>query len=202
MLDQEILEQLLNRPLTTAEVSNLELYLEITTEKLSDLLCMNLSTATEERTYDVRSGYRTIFTDPFSGTPVVSANGEVLAVDKYSKRLFDNLNGTWFNSIVFKTFLPRDTTEISVTADFGFPSGVLPKDLQMLYATLFGTLEESSKTVSTERISSKQIEDYRVTYATDTLTTDTILLKNASVINKYSLCGVGGIRHGSVQRIW
>lgn len=197
MLTKEQVSKLLNRPLTTAENTNFSLYLKIATERLEELLCSNLCITEPTQTYLVREGYRTIFTDVFRGTPVLRINGEVVEASKYSVRQFDNLNGKWFNSIVFKQFLDRDVEEVTVEASWGF--GTLPSDLGLLLARLFA-LNTGAQTAD-ERVKSKKIEDYSVTYNENSLF-DQFKHDNMDVIYKYSLCSQGEIQHGSVYPIY
>lgn len=197
MLTEQELTTLLNRPLTSIEVTNLELYLEITLERIAQLLCINFTKETATRTYDVRIGYRTVNTDVFTGTPVVSVNGVVQDAATYSVRQFDNQNGTWFNSIVFKRHLPRTADSITVLADWGFDT--LPADLRMFVASMFAQVSATDSSAS-PAVKSKKIEDFTVTFA-DAPAYDTFILSNAPVIRKYSMCSLGEIRHGSVYPI-
>jgi hypothetical protein len=196
MLSKEQISKLLNRPLTTAETNNFSSYLKIATERLEDLLCSDLSSESEERTYYAREGYRTIFTDPFTGTPVVTVDGTVQETDTYSVRQFDNRNGSWFNSIVFKCFLPRDTEEITVEADWGFDC--LPIDLQLLLSKLFAI--NTTEQTADNRVKSKKIEDFTVTYK-DAPTYEEFVSSNSSTISKYSICGVGEVSHGPIYSV-
>lgn len=197
MLTKDQVSKLLNRPLTTAEDTNFSTYLKIATERLEELLCFDLCITTPTRTYIVREGYRTIFTDVFTGTPTVTIDGETVESDKYSVRQFDNLNGKWFNSIVFKQHLSRTVEEVTVQAAWGFQT--LPVDLQLLLAKLFAL--NSQQQTTDDRVRSKKIEDFTITYDATT-TYDQFILSNADVINKYSICGIGEISHGRVSTIY
>lgn len=202
MLTQDQISKLLNRPLTSAEVSNFDLYLEIANEQLSAMLCFTPElvpspSAPATRLYETREGYRTIFTAPFVGTPVVSIEGVVQEADTYSVRQFDNLNGTWFNSIVFKSFIYRDVDTVSITADWGFTA--LPSDLSLVLANLFNM--QSVNNSGTSKVKSKKIEDFSITYSDVDEQAD--FNKNYSgTIAKYSLCNQTNVRHGSVGYTW
>jgi len=196
MLTKEQIAKLLNRPLTTAETNNFSLYLKIATDQMSTLLCMDLTCESGVRAYPVRSGYRTIFTAPFTGTPTVTVDGLAKDADTYSVRQFDNLNGTWYNSIVFKQHLARTAEQVEVTADWGFDC--LPVDLQVLLADLFNDVTNSQN--ADLRVQSKQIEDFRVTYK-DISNFEATKMKHSTVISKYSLCN-GVVRHGRVCSIY
>lgn len=193
MLTKDQVSKLLNRPLTTAENTNFSLYLDIATERLEELICSDLCIKTLTRTYEVRQGYRTIYTDIFRGTPVVSVDGTVQEATDYSVRQFDDLNGSWFNSIVFKKFLPRTAKEVTVEASWGF--GTLPSDLQLLLAKLF-ELNTKSQTED-ERVRSKKIEDFSITKNDNTLF-DQFKIDNADVLSKYSICLHSEVQHGGI----
>jgi len=197
MLTQAQLESLLNRTLTSAEVTNLSLYLEIAIQQLSALLCFTPEKATGTavaRLYETREGYRTIFTAPFVGTPVVSVDGVVQEVDTYSVRQFDNLNGTWFNSIVFKSFIYRDIDTVSITADWGFTA--LPSDLSLVIANLFNM--QSVNNSGTGKVKSKKIEDFSITYS-DVSEEERFNTQYSGTIAKYSLCSQSNVQHGDVR---
>lgn len=196
MLTQVEISKLLNRPLSAAEIENFELYISLTTKRLESILDVNLEEGSATRKYLTRNGYRTVFTDPFTGTPVVTVDGEVKTTDDYSVRQFDDLNGTWFNSIVFKTFLDREIEEISVQATFGWST--LPVDLQMFYAKLFDLVDREQTT--DERVLNKKIEDYSITLK-DISLYGSILDAYRSVIDKYSVKTRGNIQHGSISTI-
>ena len=194
MLTQAQLESLLNRPLTAAEASNFSTYLDIAVEQLSALLCFIPEVATgttTDRLYEVREGYRTIYTAPFVGTPVVTVDGVVQTADTYSVRQFDNLNGTWFNSVVFKCFLPRCTDVVTVTADWGFTA--LPPDLSLLIAKLFGI--QSINNTNNGRIKRKKVEDFEVIF-NDITEEDRFFSQFEPTINRYNLCSISNVQHG------
>ena len=66
---------------------------------LEELLCLDLSQDSGERTFTPREGMRTVFTGVFSQINSVTVNGN--AVTNYYPAFFDKRNGDYFNSIVF-----------------------------------------------------------------------------------------------------
>lgn len=192
MLKEEQVIKLLNRPLTSAEVSNFSLYLKIATERLEDLLCINMCKDIGLRTYVSRYGYRTVYTDPFRRINTVTIDGNEVSEDDYVIRQNDKFNGSWYNAIEFDSM--RNGEKIVVDAEWGFNG--LPVDLQLLLAKLFaqGSVEQTSDNL----VKSKKIEDFSVTYK-DSATYDEFVLTNISTINKYAQCNLGMIRHGSVE---
>lgn len=186
-MNQAKLEALLGRPLTTIEVTNLTLYLEIATERLQDLTCLNLTQNTEDRVYDVREGYTTVFTDPFTEINSVTVNGNTFT--DYTPMQWNRRNADWYNSIVLETC----EDEVTINADWGICS----PELQLLTARLFGLMgiEKSGN----GNVKSKKVEDFSITF-NDNSAYDQFLLDNQSLINKYSLCNIGNVQHGSVKR--
>lgn len=190
MITKENTSQLLGRSLTPNELANFDLYRSIAQSRLELLLCMNLSEAGETRTYDGRIGYRTQYVDPLTAVSSVTVNGQEIVAADYTLKLWENRNAQWFNIIEFKEHI---TGEVVVTAQWGFGSGC-PVDLRLLLAKLF---ELNSTDQKDSRVKAKKIEDYSVTYK-DTDTYEDLVSHYASVINKYSLCSRGSIRHGSI----
>lgn len=189
MLSKDQLSKLLNRSLTDAEDSNFELYLKIATERLEQLLCMSICKEAGERTYITRYGYRTVYIDPFIEIETITIDGE--EVEDYVVKQNNRFNGSWYNIIEFDD--KRTGENIVVEADWGFNS--CPVDLQLILAQLFnqGSLEQTADTT----VQSKKIEDFTVTYK-DNATFDELILTNRGVIDKYSQCDQGAIRHGTV----
>lgn len=189
MLTKEQLSKLLNRPLTTAETDNYDLYLKIATARLEELLCMQLCGDDDERTYGTRLGYRTVYVDPFTDIISVTIDGD--QTTDYTTKQNDRFNGSWYNIIEFDR---KQTGEnIVVDADWGFDC--LPVDLQLLLARLFdqGSVEQTSDGA----VKSKKIEDFSVTFK-DSATYDEFVASNSTTIDKYSQCNQGQIRHGNV----
>lgn len=195
MLKEADMVKLLGRSLTATESANYDLYLKIATERLEDLLCMTICGDDSERTFATRLGYRTVYIDPFTSIDSVTIDGEVAEEDTYTIKQNDKFNGSWYNIIEFTT--KRSGEDIVVDADWGFdkfcPAGILN-----LLAQLFnlGSVEQ----LTDNTVKSKKIEDFSVTYK-DTPTFDSLVLANSAVIDKYSQCNQGVIRHGRVQSI-
>lgn len=190
MLNQAQAAKLLNRSLTTAEASNFDLYLKIAMQRLEELLCIDLCGSAGERTYQTRTGYRTLYVDPFTDITSVSIDGNT--TDEYIVKQNDKFNGSWYNIIEFDRRQLSD--RVVVDADWGF--GSTPLDLQLLLAQLFsqGSIEQTSD----NNVKSKKIEDFTVTYK-DSATYDEFINTNSAVITKYSQCNIGAIRHGAVH---
>ncbi len=198
-MTQDELEALLGRDLTSEEVDNLALYLNIASERLQSLICSTFLTSDssdeepETRKYESRAGYSTVFTDIFNAVTQVEVDG-IVATD-YEVRQFDNLNGTWFNSLVFdRRFYKNQLVE--VTGDFGFDT--MPDDLQLLWAKLFDSVSYEQNTDSS--VESQRIDDASVTFKKDGTSQERFYQDNKSVIDRYSLCSIGNIRHGAVWR--
>lgn len=200
-MTQEKLEALLGRPLTTTEVTNIDLYLDIANDRLEQLICTSIEPATEDRIYEVRQDYTTVFTDIFTSlVSVKDEDGTIIDPDSYSVRQWNKRNGSWYNSIVFDDCLSSD--EITVKANWGFDSTGspavydAPSDLQLLIAKLFDLV--SSMNNSNGNIRSKRVEDFTITFSDNTIF-DQFLLDNQSTISKYSLCGISTVRSGEVD---
>ncbi len=205
MLDAQQIESILGRSLTATELANYDLYLNIAVERIEELLCTRIELpaddsgvlVAEARLYAVRPGYTTVYTDVFTGTPTVTVGDVTKEASTYQVRQFDNRNGTWFNSIVFDDELDSDIEEITVSALWGFTQ--VPYDLQVLIAKAFDLLRVEHS--SDDRVKSKKIEDFSVTYK-DSASFDQFVESNRAVINKYSLCSYGEVAHGSVCSIY
>jgi len=193
-MKQTEIEALLGRSLTSREVTNIKLYLDIAKQSLQDLVCLDLSCQSieEERTYTTREGYSTLFLDMvITEVEEIKLDGVVVEPTEYHLAFFDNRNGEVFNSIVFNTPFCK-SEDIVINATWGFQK--LPNDLQMLWAQLFAN---TSKRYATGSVKSKKVEDFTVTYG-DLSDEQTFVNQNANVIRKYSLCNIGNVRHGRV----
>ncbi|WP_439946507.1 hypothetical protein [Streptomyces sp. BBFR109] len=190
MPDKEKMAELLGRPLTSAEDSNFDLYLDIAVGRLSNLLCFSFDTAGGARTFPSRDGYRTVYVDPFTATTSVTVNGE--ARTDYAKKQNDAYNGSWFNSIEFDEPLCGERVELNATWGFG---ATLPGDLALLLAALFAVNEAEVSDVK-----SKKIEDFSVTYRDDTKL-DQVADQHKDTIVKYAVCQ-RAIRHGLVRPVY
>jgi hypothetical protein len=109
---------LLGRSLTTTEDTNYTTYLKIATQRLEELLCMNLTIGDGERTYDSRIGYKTLHVDPFTEILSMSIDGNDVDADDYVIQQNDNLNASWYNTIVFDTAQTGEL--VTIDADWGF----------------------------------------------------------------------------------
>lgn len=178
---------LLGRPLTQVEDTNYSLYLKIAQERLEDLTCLNLEDETADRIFDVREGYTTVFTDPFTAINSVEINGN--AFTDYTPMQWDRRNARWYNSIVLKTC----AKEIKINADWGLCS----PELQLLTARLFSLL--GSEKAGNGNIKSKKVEDFTISF-NDNSVYEQFLVDNQPLIAKYSLCNIGNIQHGNTRR--
>lgn len=192
-MTQEELEALLGRPLTPTEVENLDLYLSIAEQRLDDLLCMTLTSDEATRVYDGRSGYRTLYVDPFTAIDTVEIDGETIDASKYSVLQFDKHNASWYNVIRFKKNMNCD--EVTVTATWGFGSD-MPVDLQLLLARLFDLVGKEQTTNG--KVKSKRVEDFSITF-NDNSDAQQFFSENQATIDKYSLCNVGLVTHGDIN---
>jgi len=197
-MSQSELEALLGRSLTPAEVTNLDLYLNIATENLEQLLCMVLTETSGEddaRLYDAREGYSTLFVDIFTELNEVQIDGDIIPSDKYSVRQWDRRNGTWYNSIVFSERFSSDK-EVQVSANWGFAT--MPVDLQSVLAGLFDLVTKKSKLDPS--VTQKQVEDFRIHLNADVDLDTEFYKKYAKTISKYSLCEIGNVKNGEVKQ--
>lgn len=191
---------LLGRPLTATESANFQLYLDIATEQLEELLCYPIDCKPGNRTFLGRDGYSTVFTGAFRNLSAVEVNGE--SIETVKPQLWDNPNAKWYNSVVFKDQLGCDD-EVTVYADWGFKT--LPADLMQVLAGLFGLVSRKQEQAINGNIASKRVEDFAITYQNESVVDPTTLFQrfsseNAAVINKYSLCNVAGqIEHGDTR---
>jgi hypothetical protein len=191
------LEKLLGRTLTVVETANIDLYLEIASERLESILCSTLNLDgedTDPHEYDAREGYRSLFIDLFTEVTSVEIDGTAVESSDYSLRQWDRRSGSWYNSIVFKRPFRCDQV-VEVTASWGFGED-LPVDLKLLLARLFALV--SQENTQDRLVQSKQVEDFRIAFNTSSSAYDNFLEENAGIIQKYSLCSVGDIRHGRV----
>lgn len=197
-MTKEQLIALLGRPLTPVEDANFELYLDIAMQQLEQSICTSLTETSgdEPVVYDVREGYRTLFTDIFTEVTEVKMDGAVIDSSKYSVRQWDKRNGSWYNSIVFDRVFTSCDNEVEVTAEWGFSS--IPLDLQAVLAGLFGLI--TKKNNLDPSIASKQVEDFRIAFR-DGVDLDTdFQSKYAHTLSKYSLCDIPDLQHGKVCR--
>lgn len=193
LISQSKLELLLGRSLTTAETAAFSTYLSIATETLEDILGYSLQNVTEEREFDARENYRTLFTGVFNNLDEVTLDDEEIDSTEYSSRQWDKRNGDWYNSIVFDE---PQCGVLTVSADWGF-GNCMPNDLQLLLARLFNQISESNN--SNGLVESKQVEDFRISYRTDVTQQDQFIADNASTLKKYQISDIGEIQSGDVN---
>jgi hypothetical protein len=191
MLTEAQVAKLLGRSLTTLETDNFKTYLKIATERLEELLCMTLCGDSDERTYETRTGYRTLYVDPFTDVTSVTIDGN--ETTEFTVKQNDKFNGSWYNVIQFDR--KQTGKNVVVDADWGF--NPMPSDLQLLLAGLFN--QNSVGQTTDGQVKSKSIEDFSVTYK-DSATFYEFVESNASIVDKYSQCSQGYIRHGDVCR--
>ncbi|UNQ40946.1 hypothetical protein MPC38_06760 [Prescottella equi] len=190
MLTQSEMVALLGRPLTSTEVSNFSLYLDIAVKRLSNLVCFSLDNTDGARTFAVRDGFRTVFIDPFTEIESVKLNGRV--IDTWHKKQDDAYQGAWFNSLEFDDPLYGGAIEVEATWGMG---DKLPNDLAQVLAGLFGIHE-----TEVSMVKSKKNEDFSVTYK-DGPKLDSLIEAHRGTIVKYAVCQ-RAIQHGCVQPIY
>ena len=183
---------LLGRPLTTVEDTNFDLYINIAKETLQNMICMSLSCDDEPRVYTPREGYKTLFTDVFTDVSEVKIDGVVIDEDKYSVRQWDKRNGSWYNSIVFTDEFTEDDDEVEVSASWGFNK--VPNDLKTVWAGLFDLITKKNKFDPT--ISSKDVEDFRITFNKGIDMDAEFKTKYSTILSKYNMCDIPNIQHG------
>lgn len=191
-MDETQLVALLGRPLTVVEQANTEAYINIATQTLEQLTCLDLTNSDDSRIYDTRGGYRTLFTDLFTDIIEVKIDGNVTS--DYSVRQWNRRSGDWYNSLVFKSELDREQ-EVEVQADW-IQAGCLPNDLAQVLAGLFSLVTTKNKFDST--VTSKQVEDFRVTLKSEADIDADFQKKFGTILTKYSQCNIANIQHGGV----
>ena len=202
MTEQDI-EKLLGRDLSAMENNNFSLYLDITIERLSNLLSVNViipevdsgtnEPIVETRIYAGRNGYKTLYTDPFTDLISVSIDGNTKTV---TTAQWDNPMGSWKNVVCFDDEM--DAEQVDVTAKFGY-GNPLPSDLQLLIARGFDAILKEN--TDNPRVSTKRNEDYSVSYKDSVESSwQAFTMTNKGIIQKYSQAGLGVIEHGDWQK--
>lgn len=194
-MDESELEALLGRPLTPTENTNKDLYLDIAKESLEELLCISLDTnpngsgdaETETRTFDVREGYSTVFAGIFAQVSQVKVDGTV--TEDYYPAFWDKRSNPFYNSIV----LAKAGNTAEITAVWGFST--VPNDLKLLWAQLFANVSKKY-TPGSDNIRRKAVEDFSI-WLGDLTDDETFLNANKRTIQKYSMCNIGYVLHGS-----
>lgn len=191
-MEHSEIEALLGRSLTTIELKNLDLYLDIAKESLEGLLCSSLKGSENETRVFVGNGdFRTVFTGIFHEVSEVKVDGETVDTSDYNAAQWDKRSSSWYNSIVFTT--PPEG-EVEVTANWGFTE--VPNDLKRLWAQLFANVGKQYKPGA--KIASKQVEDFRIQYVTGVTDDQQFIADNQRTLTKYSLCTIGEISNGKV----
>lgn len=194
-MNAEEISALLGRPLTPVETTNFNLYIDIATQALEQLICTSLTAESgdaDSRVYDVRRGYSTVFIDVFTQVDEVKLDGEIIPSEDYSVRQWDKRSGDWYNSIVFKRRMRASDEEVEVSASWGF--GIIPSDLKMVLANLFAQISVKNK--YDPLITEKRVEDFWVKLKTDVDLDSNFARRFGSTLAKYSLCNVPFTRHG------
>jgi len=172
---------LLGRPLTSYEDTNFAVYLKIAQERLEDLTCLNLTEATEDRTFSLREGYQTVFTDLCTEVNSVTLNGSTLESTEYTPMQWNRRSADWYNSIVLENCTSEDT--IVINADWG----VCSPTLQLLLAQLFGLV--SAMNNSNGNVTEKKVEDFSIKFNGNSVYQQ-FMIDNESLLNKYSICNI------------
>lgn len=181
MTKQDV-EKLLGRSLSSKENAAFEEYIDIAKTELEELLNIRLDRGTEERIFDSRDGYRTLFTDPFTVLTSIKIDDDTVDAAEYRKAWNDRRTNTWYNSVIFDCEM-ADDEEVAITATWGFGEK-LPNDLSLLWARMFVVIS-STEVSGSDRVRSKSIEDFSVTYDTSKQPKEQFLTDNARVIAKY-----------------
>lgn len=179
---------LLGRPLTTTEIANFNTYLKIAHDKVSDLIYSDICSSTDIKKFFPRHGYRTLNTPIFNEIYSIEIDG--VETEDYTPYQRSSMNGNWFNSIVFDEV--PDCKVIEIEADWGF--SYLPNDVAQMVAEQFALA--SSLSPDDGLVSSKQVEDFRITYKGNTKQ-EAFTTKYASTISKYSGNPEGNVQHGT-----
>lgn len=203
MTDSQV-EAILGRNLTTQESDNFDQYIRLAFDRLSSILCFSFDTAIgNPRRYDVRRGYRTLWTAPFTAVNSVTVNDVVIDPTDYVTKFNDSYEYPYFNSIEFKKPYYFDKP-ILVDAVWGFgvdenQNQVIPDDLAQVVATLF---DIRGREISEPRIERKQIEDFNIQYQRNMPSLlQSIATAYGATLAKYSVCD-GDTVHGSVYPVY
>lgn len=200
MINQQDVAKLLGRPLSSKETASFEEYIDIAKEDLEELLGIKIEKSEEdpsERTFDQRDGYRSLYVDPFTSiTSIEIGDEDPLTGDDYHVAQNDLRNAPWYNTIVFKERMCSSDDLVTVNATWGFGQS-LPKDLQLLLARMFMVVANVD-TSGKDKVRSKSIEDFSVTYDLGKTTLDRFYEENRRIIRKYRQLPVGDIAHGCV----
>ena len=188
-MTKEQVSALLGRPLTSIEDANFDLYIEIATQALEELICSSTKCQYDTRVFNVRDNYSTVWTDIFTGISEVKLNGTVLDEKDYSPRQGDKRNAKWYNSIVLNSRCHSGELEVSGT--FGLK---LPSDLQLVLAGLFGLITKKNKFDAT--VTSKKVRNFSYTIDTSADLDAEFTKLYSKTLAKYSVCDKTYILHG------
>lgn|GEM_PF-5232612 len=159
--------------------------MDTATAIVEQLTCLYLKAETSTRSYDVRDGYSTVFTDIFESVTSVKLDDVVLGTSDYTVKQWDRRNADWYNSIVLDC---KEGELLTVTGKW-----VIPSELQALITSLDGILTNSKS----GRVKSKRVEDFQITL-NDNTDVQQFALDNAALISKYSICNATNVRNGKV----
>jgi len=181
LLTKQEVAKLLGRALSTKEDAAFEEYIDIAGIELEEILDIRLDETTGERVYPGREDYRTLFIDPFTAVTSVEVDDEAVAADDYRIAQNDRRSAAWYNSIVFDD--PMGRKDVTVLATWGFGDN-LPNDLKLLIARMFAVVGNANVS-GQDKVRSKSIEDFSVTYDTSKTSRDQFMTDNARTIAKY-----------------
>jgi hypothetical protein len=154
---------------------------------IEQLTCLYLKAEeSATRTFNVRNGYSTVFTDPFETLTEVRLDGEVVDSADYVKMQWDRYNADWYNSVVLDT---GDAEKLEVTGKW-----IIPTDLQVLITDLAAVLTNGSHGT----VKSKRNEDFSIEF-NDNTDVQQFAKDNAAVLSRYSICNIPFIRHGEIN---
>lgn len=194
MLTKTQVEGWLGRSLTDTENAGFDKYLALAVDKFEQLTCSTLKRITETRIFDSRDGMRSLFVGLFTTLSEVKVDGVI--VTNFSPAQGDKRGSlTWYNAVLSDNKMVAGQN-IAITANWGFET--LPDDVAMTLAQLFALVSSDSEEY---RIKSKKIEDFSISYADTETAFNAFISDFGGILNKYSVCGVGEVRHGRVSCI-
>ena len=192
-MQQDKIEQLLGRPLSTKERAGFEVYLEIAQTQLEGLLGYSLSlsaAAAEDKTYRGNSGYRSVFTSPFTNIVSVKVNGKAVSyyVGESSKPIK--------HEIVLESEA-CDGDVVVVNAKWGF-SGELPKAVQLLVANLLAVVANGQAIGSEAVVKSETVLSHSVSFDNSKTQIQSFIDNNTTLIDMYRIPKVGDLQAGNI----
>jgi hypothetical protein len=187
------LSVLLGRPLSATETTNFNTYVSLAQSRVSDMLCSEICPASDTKSFELSTGYRTLNLPIFTSIISITVDGDVLDEATYMVKQGDNLNGNWFNAVEFDSIQACKT--VVIDADWGFRE--MPLDVQQMVAEQFGIM---SSALDSDQITRKQVEDFSVTF--QGTVSDAFAKKYAPAVAKYSACRNNTIVSGRLNRHW